>query len=427
MLLSTYHKPLLLLITVPALISLGIGLMPFATLPLEEILQGSSYSQFISIQTTDQARSLLSVIATGAITTLSLTYSIVLLVFTLAAGNIGPRLLRRFSSDLVNQITAGLFGGTFLYSIIALYSIDSDFVPNGTISGAVILAALSVFQLIYFVRHVAETITIDDEIAKISKNLQQNLSELADQTRANQGLPSQNETSKTTTYKAHRTGYIGDINLKLLIEWAHKNDAIIHFTCAHGTFVHKGDDIAKVDMHANTDTDLDCECLSGFIEIDDVRSEAGTIQFEINLLIEIALRALSPSVSDTFTAIACVNSLSAAFAVMARENIHISTQADHNGDIRLVLHGLSLRQLFGQAYHPIRRAATNNILMAQGLAHSLKRLSHIDNDDLCDLVAKHSQLLIDQIEHYKPLAADIESVKELLPSRQSPKDHNCDQ
>lgn len=34
-----------------------------------------------------------------------------------AAGYIGPRLLKRFTSEPVNQVTAGMFGGTFFYCL----------------------------------------------------------------------------------------------------------------------------------------------------------------------------------------------------------------------------------------------------------------------------------------------------------------------
>ena len=62
----------------------------------------------------DATHTILSTLAAAAMTALSLIYSSVLIVFTLAAGNIAPRLLERFSQDRVNQIAVGALGALLL-------------------------------------------------------------------------------------------------------------------------------------------------------------------------------------------------------------------------------------------------------------------------------------------------------------------------
>ena len=413
--LSARHKPLITLITVPACIALVLGLIPIGLLPFETDLRSAFGASLISVDSMDRASHVLTTIATGSITALSLTYSLVLLIFTQATSNLGPRLLRRFSTDVVNQITAGILGGTFLYCIIALYWMKPDVVPKITTTGAVLFAILAVFHLIYFIRHVAETITIDEEISKISKSLQVHIGELADRHQEEQQVPDESEALEGEDITAHRTGYIGQINLPALLQWAQDNELVIHFTKAQGTFVHKDATIARLCSTANErPKDID-PCPEQLIEIDNARSEGGAIPFEINLLVEIALRALSPSVSDTFTAIACLDSLSSAFDGMLRRDIQLANQADSEGNIRIILEGMQLSQLIGQVFHPIRRAGGDNILMARAIASALERLSHLDNDDVQPLIAQHGTLLLKQLEKHDLLEEDLESVRELLP------------
>ena len=75
---------------------------------------------FVPVET---ARSVLSTAATAAISALVMVYSIVLLVYTMAASSIGPRLLQRFRDDRINQFAIGMLGATFLYCLTMLWLI----------------------------------------------------------------------------------------------------------------------------------------------------------------------------------------------------------------------------------------------------------------------------------------------------------------
>lgn len=58
---------------------------------------------------TENARELLSALLTGMISMTALVVSITMVVLTLAAGQIGPRLIRTFIQDRVTQFVLGLF------------------------------------------------------------------------------------------------------------------------------------------------------------------------------------------------------------------------------------------------------------------------------------------------------------------------------
>lgn len=110
------------LITVPGAIAIALWMMSFPLLWLDARFDDELVGFFGEIAKLpyETARPLLTTIAAAAITTLSLVYSIVLVVFTLAAGTIAPRLLKWFTADKVNQVTAGMFGGTFLFALTVL-------------------------------------------------------------------------------------------------------------------------------------------------------------------------------------------------------------------------------------------------------------------------------------------------------------------
>jgi uncharacterized membrane protein len=71
------------------------------------------------------ARSLLSTVAGSTITVAGVVFSITLAAVTYASGQYGPRLLTYFIRDKGNQVTLGVFIGTFLYCLVVLRTIRS--------------------------------------------------------------------------------------------------------------------------------------------------------------------------------------------------------------------------------------------------------------------------------------------------------------
>src|SRR3569623_399385 len=72
------------------------------------------------------ARTLLGAIATSSIGVAGTIFSITIAALTLAAGQMGPRLLRNFTRDRGNQVTLGAFLGTFSYSLVVLRTVRAE-------------------------------------------------------------------------------------------------------------------------------------------------------------------------------------------------------------------------------------------------------------------------------------------------------------
>ena len=84
------------------------------------------------------ARTLLGAVAGSMIGVAGTVFSITIAALSLAAGQMGPRLLRNFTRDRGNQFTLGAFLGTFSYALMVLRSVRSqsegEFVPHLSLS-----------------------------------------------------------------------------------------------------------------------------------------------------------------------------------------------------------------------------------------------------------------------------------------------------
>ena len=122
----------------------------------------------------DAERQVLIAIAAAVITVIGVVFSITILALTLASQQFGPRMMRNFVRDIGNQVTLGVFVGTFVYSVLVLGSIDSlsrEFVPYLSTSVAEALLLVDLGVLIYFIHHIAKSIQLPEVIAGIADDL----------------------------------------------------------------------------------------------------------------------------------------------------------------------------------------------------------------------------------------------------------------
>src|SRR5580658_8320492 len=119
----------------------------------------------------DAGRQVLIAIAAAVITVVGVVFSITILALTLASQQFGPRMMRNFVRDWGNQLTLGVFVGTFVYSVLALGSTTAGFVPHLSITVAEALLLVDLGVLIYFIHHIAKSIQLPEVIAGIARDL----------------------------------------------------------------------------------------------------------------------------------------------------------------------------------------------------------------------------------------------------------------
>ncbi|MCA8930197.1 MAG: DUF2254 domain-containing protein [Alphaproteobacteria bacterium] len=314
---------------------------------------------------------LLTTIAGSTMTALSLVYSSVLVVFTLAAGNIGPRLLQRFAEDRTNQVAVGLLGATFLYCVIALYSHPSDAPGQITIGVAVLLAATCVVMLLFFVNSAARKVTVDEEIGLIGDALDAELKRAIawsnPLSRADLARPVCGDTVMT----ARRSGYVNRIDFRAVAALARDHEAFVDFDIVPGSYVVPGQRIALV---VGPHSEPLIGHIHGLIVYGPCRTTTEDLAFSITLLVEIALRALSPGVNDTFTAVACADRLASSLLWVRRARLNLGVYTDPAGGARVTAPHATVSELIESAFTPLRRASATNMLMCRSLVDALATL-----------------------------------------------------
>jgi uncharacterized membrane protein len=87
------------------------------------------------------------------------------------------------------------------------------------------------------------------------------------------------------------------------------------------------------------------------------RTLAQDIAFAVDQLVEIAIRALSAAVNDTFTAMTCIDWLGESLCRIAGEWSPTQVHRDRSGQIRVISAAISYKRLVERAYEKIRQAS----------------------------------------------------------------------
>jgi uncharacterized membrane protein len=87
------------------------------------------------------------------------------------------------------------------------------------------------------------------------------------------------------------------------------------------------------------------------------------LEFGVAQIVEIAIRALSPAINDTFTGIASVDLPGDALTILADAPQSTGLWFDTNGKLRLKVRPLLLPRLVKQAFDQIRQADNPAVLI----------------------------------------------------------------
>ena len=79
--------------------------------------------------------------------------------------------------------------------------------------------------------------------------------------------------------------------------------------------------------------------------------------FAIDQLVEIAIRALSPAVNDTFTALTCIDWLSAGLSQISGRTLEEGVYRDRFGRVRLIESDPSYYRMVNRAFDKVRQSS----------------------------------------------------------------------
>ncbi len=370
--------------------------------------------------TADAARQVLTTIAAAVITVVTLVFSITIVTLTLASTQFGPRMLRNFIRDRITQLTLGSFVATFVYAILALVCIGpgahGEFVPHLSITVTMALVILDVGVLVVFIDHIAKSIQLPQVIASIARDLSRAIE--AEVTTPTEGFakagPSLSEMlvrldEDSEVVRAPSSGYLQYVSLSTLIDIAGRSHAVIRLLRRPGHFVVEGEPLANVWPAAAAPGVA--RALGGAHATGPHRTLTQDLSFAVDQLVEIAIRALSPAVNDTFTALACIDWLGDGLGKIADRWRPTTVHRDATGSVRVITVTVDFERLLERAHDKIRQASRGMPAVMIRQLDGLAKVMAYTTSAQRELVLKQASMIMRACEESVPEKFDREDVR----------------
>ena len=372
------------------------------------------------------ARSILSTVAGSMITTAGVVFSITIVVLSLTSSQFGPRLLGNFIRDTGTQVVLGTFIATFLYCLFTLRVVRSgdsgSFVPHLSITIAFLLALASTAVLIYFIHHVSTSIQADSIITAVYRDLDAAIDRhLPEQQEHGAGETGRNDVRAVLPEEFDRdgwpvasenSGYLQAIDCDGLMRTAVENDFILALHSRPGKFIAAGEHLVTVWPREHWDEKLASRVNSSFI-LGRQRTDEQDMEYSIHQLVEVALRALSPGINDPFTAMTCINWLSAALGRIAQRKFHSAFSYDDKGNLRLVSVPVSFAEIVEAAFGQIRNAAANHVQVILCLLDALVAIApHLRVAERRKVLEHHAELVMQSGREMAHVKDDRRAIEE---------------
>ncbi|TCO23526.1 putative membrane protein [Kribbella steppae] len=284
----------------------------------------------------DTANSVLSAAAAAMVGLIGFVVTIGVLVVQMATGTLSPRFMRLWYRDRLQKLVLAAFTATFTFSFALLRHVESDSVPDLgiTLVGLAVSTDL-ILLLLYFNRfvHALRPVAVAAAMAHAGLAI----------AAANDGLTSSAGSNDHRDRRgqpdaqvlAPRSGAIQDLDIAALVRFAAARGQVCVIPHTIGDFVTARTVLMEVHGAAS---EIDLRRLSAMVSLGRERTIDQDPAFALRIMVDIAIRALSPAVNDPTTATQVLNHIDdLLLGIGSSDRVFRGTALDADGRVRLVV------------------------------------------------------------------------------------------
>ncbi len=370
------------------------------------------------------ARTLLSVLAGSLITVITVLFSITMLTLQQASSQFTPRVFQNFIDDRWNQWVLGTYIATFLYCILVLRQVRSetaalhDFVPVSAITLALVLAVVCIALLVYYIHHTASLFQAGTIIERVHHDLIGTIDRLYPESHDLTQQPATEELQSfkqrfmaQAEYRIHseETGYLRSIDEESICR-ALPGGACAAIRPAVGHYI-----VANTVLLEATevmDDERRVQQVRAAFVLDRERTLNQDALFGVRQLVDIAVKALSPSINDPTTAQHAISCLGNALIRLAGRafptRIRVHGGEDDQTRVMVWVNRPEFADYVEMSFSQIRRSARDDVEVTWYLLDVLDAVAQNTSDDRAHVIQEQIDRIVAQVNAANFITADRE-------------------
>ncbi|RDV14931.1 DUF2254 domain-containing protein [Pontibacter diazotrophicus] len=386
----------------PAVIStafllLAVGSLYFESLPLALAIERRLPSLLVPQE--DNARLILSTIASGIISLTVFSFSMVMIVLSQASSNQSPRVIPGLTTVKYHQVVLGFYIGTIIYTLLLLLNFKTengggeDDVPAIAILLAMTFAVVCLVLFVYFIHSISKAIQVDNIINSVfrkAKNALSRENELANRTKSSEV---EQVRALTYTLKNDGNGYLKRIQLTELKQLAKEHDLQLEILVEVGAFTVEGTPLMRLSSDPKEHAEL-TQQLQDCFDLSEEEVIMEDYEQGVKQISEVAVKALSPGINDPGTALKAIDFLTLLFIYRVQsEERNCLLDAENN--LRVIEKKITLDELLHRYLSPIRTYGKGDLQINIRLLRCLYNLLHQSPYNAHEeVIAKHALAVV---------------------------------
>ncbi len=336
----------------------------------------------ISLFHADLAVTLLSTISGGMITFTGIVFSMIFVMIQFSSNSYSPRLAPFYLQDGVIKHSLGMFTATFLFSLTSLAA--TNLYKNGDVPdlsviisiAAVVISAVLFLALIQRIS-VLQITSVLYMIARFGRReILENYPEPWSEKKESRDLARKISFSSPvrSIYYSGISASVLEVNTRQLISVAGKNNIQIEILYATGDTVPEGAAVAR--LYGDSSRISEWQIIRA-INLGEQRTIDQDPRYALRLIVDIAIRALSPAINDPTTAVMALDRLEDLLRLFVTRELDTKYRYDARGNLRLIYPSPGWEDILALAVDEIRFYGAKSIQVSRRLLALLSDLESI--------------------------------------------------
>ncbi|WP_372972911.1 DUF2254 domain-containing protein [Marinobacter sp.] len=378
-------------------------------------VDGSDLGHWLPDIDRETVETLLSILAASMLVIATFAVGSMVSAYTAAANSGTPRTFNLVLRDDVSQLAHSTFIAAFIFSVIARVSLDEGYFKGDghfvIFAVALLVFAMVVLVFVYWVDSIARLGLLGPVIDRAERATRVVL----EQNRRRPwlgGVAAEGRAPKGFSVLTDTVGYVQEINVEDLQEWATENDARIRIMALPGTFLSPREEMARVWFREATPPELELQKVATCFTVDRDRVFDQDPCLGFVVLSEIAMKALSPAVNDPGTARKVLQTM---LRLLDEWRQPLQAGSAETPFDRVELPAVDVGNLFDGAFTGIGRDGAGTVEVAVALQKTLSVLAASHDRDVAEAALRHSAMALARAEQALSLSQDLEAVRAASP------------
>ena len=333
----------------------------------------------VSTISVNSAIGLYSATASGMLALTAIVFSLTFLMVQFSSSAYSPRLVLWIANDPVISHATGVFTATFVYALTSLAWVDRSGSGRVPLIGIAVLAVLLIVSIIMFIGLIQRVSKLQVTRMLIftgnhGREIIENLYPPLDTPISMGSLESLDSHCTQTLFHHGPPEKVQTIDIPSLVGIASRAGCVIEMTAALGDAVLDSTAMLRV---YDCSSQLPEEGLREAIRLGDERTFEQDPRYAIRLLVDIAIKALSPAINDPTTAVQALDEIEDLLIRLGRRRLEIGDFRDVHGKLRLSVIFPTWEDVLVLAFDEIRLYGATSVQVMRRMKALLSELLSI--------------------------------------------------